>query len=119
MSDDNQAVGESVSYSLAFSFPDPSPSFVHGYEAGAIGYRMQAGEAEISTTGAFPFHVANLELFKRMAAFHGYSLETDKVTCEGHEDSTFDIYVNCTFKKIEGGRPPKPSLRIVGSDDAA
>lgn len=116
-SDANQPTGEDTTYTLAFSFPDQLASFVHGYEAGAIGFRMQNGEAEIGTSGGFPLHAANLELFERMAAYYNYEMKTDAVTCVGHEPETFSAYANCEFKKIEGPRKPKPMLRLVTGDD--
>lgn len=113
MSDDSDQPSGEATYGLILSFPDQSHSFVHGYEAGLLAARMKAGEAEIDSKKSFPFHRANLELFRRMATLHGYELVTDKVTAEGHADDAFDTYINCTFTKVEGQRKVKPTLRVV------
>lgn len=58
-------------FSLIFSFPDDSESFVLGFEAGQIYNRMVDGEAEIDRTD-IPVHTANRECFDRMARAMGY-----------------------------------------------
>lgn len=55
-------------------FPDQSASFVHGFEAGLVWARMEAGQTHIDGNGV-PFHEANLEVFRRMAAHFGYDME--------------------------------------------
>ena len=70
---------------LAYAFPDASPSFVHGYEAGALSARMEAGEQTIDCGyyENFPLHSANAELFRRMAAHYGYTIEVEGVVIDG------------------------------------
>ena len=60
---------EQSDYRLIVSFPDESPSFVNGYEAGAIGYRMEhTAEQVIEET----VHSANQEVLRRMCAGFGW-----------------------------------------------
>lgn len=65
-------------YSLILSFPDQSPSFVHGFEAGTIFQRMSENEPIIDKgfIEDFPVREENLELYQRMSAYKDYSLET-------------------------------------------
>lgn len=59
-------------YRLIVSFPDESSSFVNGYEAGAIGYRMEhTAEQVIEET----VHTENCEVFQRMCAGFGWEVE--------------------------------------------
>lgn len=59
-------------YRLIVAFPDGSPSFVHGYEAGKLGYRMQfTAEQTIEEM----VHTANEEVLRRMAVAYGWSAE--------------------------------------------
>lgn len=58
-------------------FPDQSASFVHGFEAGMIWQRMNAGEQTIGSDLEIATHSCNLEVFQRMADTHGYLLEID------------------------------------------
>lgn len=62
---------------MLFAFPDQTESFVHGYEAGALGCLMAAGEALIDRgfEQGFPLHTANVDLINRMANAYGYSVE--------------------------------------------
>ena len=63
MSEDNEEFG------LIVSFDDQSHSYVHGFEAGMIWQRMQAGaEAEIDTL----IHTVNTETVRRMAVAEGW-----------------------------------------------
>jgi hypothetical protein len=56
-------------------FPDESQSFVHGFEAGMIWRRMNAGEAVIGGLDEIALHVENEEVFRRMGAAHGYTVD--------------------------------------------
>lgn len=58
-------------------FPDPSESFVLGYEAGMIWQRMNAGEFKIGGSDEVATHAANLEVFQRMADAQAYDLEIE------------------------------------------
>lgn len=53
----------SSGYKLVVKFPDPSPSFVHGFEAGRLWQRMSGNERVIDET----VHVENQELIMGMA----------------------------------------------------
>jgi len=58
-------------YRLIVSFPDESSSFVNGYEAGAIGYRMEhTAEQVIEET----VHTANEAVLNAMGAGFGWSV---------------------------------------------
>ena len=67
---------EDVRYMPVVSFPDQSPSFVHGFEAGMIWQQMQDGldpiEPEIAVQRA------NREVFENMANSAGYNLDTEE-----------------------------------------
>lgn len=84
---------------LAYAFTDSSPSYVHGFEAGMLCMQMQAGPDEIKSPLAL--HAANMETFRRMAAFYGYAMET--------EPTEFDEWVFVTFTKGK----PRPKLTVV------
>lgn len=94
---------EPAEMEMAFSFPDQSASFVHGYEAGKLDARMEAGESVIDCgcSEGFPLHEENIDLVQRMAAFYGY-----KVTIEGSSDGWANVF-------LEHSPRPKPTLRIV------
>ena len=59
-------------YSMLFSFPNQSPSFVHGFEAGMLWREMEAGALTIKRT----IHSINLGLVHRMATQSGYSFNS-------------------------------------------
>ena len=82
-------------------FPDQSPSFVLGFEAGMVWSRMQQGEAIIEN--AIPYHVENLEVFQRMADAGGDIVDARRL--EQIE------WAEITFRK----RPPARGshLRVV------
>ncbi|WP_331373828.1 hypothetical protein [Sinorhizobium chiapasense] len=85
-------------------FPDQSHSFVHGFEAGMISQQMTNGEQLIGGKEGFPKHVANTEVFRRMAAARGYDLEIEPYD---------DQYAYFTFTKW------KQRFKVVGGTDAA
>lgn len=59
-------------YQLVVSFPDQSPSFGHGLEAGKLWEQMRAGHvAEIEATT----HLENREVIRRIADHLGWSTE--------------------------------------------
>ncbi len=64
-------------YRLVVPFPDGSPSFVHGFEAGCIWQRMNAGEYQIGGLDEIALHTENVEVFERMAAAQGYDIKID------------------------------------------
>lgn len=56
---------------LIVSFPDQSERYAHGFEAGMIWQRMQAGEPNIAVTA----RAENREALIRMASAAGYTIE--------------------------------------------
>ena len=63
---------DETTYGLVVSFPDESASFVHGYEAGSIGYRMEHTAEQVIEEMV---HTENEEVFRRMCASFGWSAE--------------------------------------------
>lgn len=66
-------------YEPIFSFPDQSPSFVNGFEAGLVWAEVERGKAVIKRT----VHAQNEEVFRRMAKARGYAISFDET--EGFE----------------------------------
>ena len=66
-------------------FPDESPSFVHGFEAGMIWALMEAGQAVIERT----CHEENREVLTRMADRLGYALDATATDVPGWADFRF------------------------------
>lgn len=62
---------ETKNISLAYSFPDQSESFVHGFEVGRLDYLMQQGLTKVENFG-FPIHEKNKDVIKRACEHHGY-----------------------------------------------
>lgn len=79
---------EDADFKCIVPFSDGSASFVHGFEAGILWTRMQAGGREIANEVAY--HVANAEVFQRMAAACGYDMRTKPYD---------DIYMTVAFTK--------------------
>ena len=68
---------EQSDYRLLVSFTDQSASFVNGYEAGAIGYRMEhTAEQMIEET----VHTATQEVLRSMCAGFGWEVEFQPTT---------------------------------------
>lgn len=68
---------EEAVYGLIVSFPDQSASFVHGYEAGKLGYRMEfTAEQSIEDM----VHTENEEVIRRMCNAFGWSCEFTQIT---------------------------------------
>ena len=59
--------------SLCYAFPDASPSFTHGFEAGRIAMCMQQGLTPIED--GMPVHEENAEVLRRMAEYYGYAID--------------------------------------------
>lgn len=57
-------------FGLLVSFPDGSPSFVNGYEAGMIWEAMQRGDDVIERT----VHAENIPVLRRMATVCRYEM---------------------------------------------
>ncbi len=65
---------EDTEYGLIVAFPDGSPSFVNGFEAGRVDQQMIDGVPEFEMTA----HSANEEVFRRMAIAMGYEFTFEK-----------------------------------------
>lgn len=72
-------------WQLLFPFDDPSASYVHGFEAGMIWQRMQAGEEEIVVT----VHRENEITLRRMADAAGYEMTYAETEMLEWADVTF------------------------------
>jgi len=66
-------------YSLILAFPDESPSFAHGFEAGLLYQRLLAGETPIEDVA----HAENREVVSRMAERCGYECRLEEAEVEG------------------------------------
>lgn len=84
------------------TFPDGSPSFVHGFEAGGIWHDMQGAPREFERT----VHTENEEVVRRMARHMGYKVE--------FEATEFEEWAVATFTK----QRPEGALHVVGGKDA-
>lgn len=94
-----------AAYELVVAFPDPSPCFVHGFEAGQIYEHMLNPEnpPEIERTT----HVENREVLERLAIASGWRLERQPSGTEGWD------YTKLTKAKPPLERPNPHGLRIV------
>ncbi len=94
---------DDVQYGLIVAFPDQSPSFVHGYEAGQIATEMQNRPSEIEKT----VHAENKEILTRIALSQGYSVD--------FKNSGVNEYLFACFKKEKEvvARLNPHGLRIV------
>lgn len=86
-------------YNLLVAFPDGSPSFVHGFEAGTIWQRMQTKETPIEAT----LHFANTEVFSRMAEAAGYGMVS--------KETDFPEWVDVDFILMPD--EPRTKLRLI------
>lgn len=77
-------------------FPDETPSFVHGFEAGCIWERMNKGEQQIGGIYEIALHTKNIEVFNRMAAAQGYDIEIEP---PGVHPSDNPVWSIVTFTK--------------------
>lgn len=103
MSDD--FAPDAAEFRCLVPFPDGSDSFVHGFEAGMIWQRMNAGEKVIGGLNEVALHASNEDVFRRMASAQGYSVEIT-------EDEDQLEWIIVTFAKtpkrfgvVDGGRP--------------
>jgi hypothetical protein len=89
-------MSENASYLLLVAFPDGSPSFVHGFEAGQIWRRMREGrEAEIEN---LTVHAANEEVVRRMAVSEGWECEFEP--CKDETEKVYETYRVVTLRKV-------------------
>lgn len=71
---------DAAGYDLIVSFPDPSPTFVHGFEAGMLWQMMQSGAvAEIDRST----HAENREIIARMAVAAGWTVDVTPTDIDG------------------------------------
>jgi hypothetical protein len=110
----------SDSWGLVVAFPDSSPSFVHGFEAGQIWQMMQAGVSELERT----IHAANEEVIRRMCTAEGYEAKFAPSADEFGTDYPTYRVVHIRKVKAAPERPNPHGLRVVagqqdtgGADD--
>ncbi len=98
-------------WGLVVAFPDESPSFVHGYEAGALAERMKRGDvAEIERETV---HAANEEIIRRLCVAYGWDCEFEP--CKDETDQVYETYRVVTLRKVkaEPERANPHGLRVV------
>lgn len=102
MSDDS-GISEG-GYSLVVSFPDQSPSFCYGFEAGKLWERMDRGDvAELEETT----RIENREMIARAAAYLGWSVDVTPSEVDGWDFTKF------AKVRPSGSRVNPHGLRIV------
>lgn len=74
---------ENVGYGLVVSFPDQSPSFVHGFEAGGIWEQMKFARLGASAALSMTVHTENLEVIERMAISQGWTFSATLTAVQG------------------------------------
>lgn len=90
--------------SLLVSFPDQTPNFVNGFEAGQLWERMRSGkEAEIEVTT----HTENREVIARMADQYGFALEVEESDIDGWDNTIL------SKKRPQRTTPNPHGLRLV------
>lgn len=95
-------------HELIVSFPDQSPSFVNGFEAGKLWERMRSGaEAEIEAVT----HTENREVIDRMALAEGWEVERKSSEVNGWD------YITLTKGKKPDRLNPH-GLRVVPPDQS-
>jgi squalene cyclase len=104
-------MSEGGSWGLLVAFPDGSPSFVHGFEAGQISERLTNGrESEIEN---LTVHAANEEVIRRLCIAQGWECTFD--ACKDEEEKVYDTYRVVTLRKVS--LPPSQfnphGLRVV------
>ena len=76
-------------YQLLVSFPDQSPTFCHGFEAGKLWAEMRGGlSAEIETTT----RVENREVILRMATAEGWEVRRTPSSVDGWDLTSMQKY---------------------------
>lgn len=89
-------------WNLVVAFPDGSPSFVAGFEAGMLWSRMKTGtEAEIEMTT----RVENREVIDRMAVAEGWRIERATTEADGWDTTT--------LVKVAPARANPHGLKVV------
>ena len=93
---------------MIFAFPDQSPAFTYGFEAGQVWAAIDnEGSLEVDrgwTTG-FPVREENIELYRRMAGARHYRIETRQPV---------DGWVAMRLTYV--GKGGKPALSLVDHD---
>lgn len=88
--------GSEGSWAPVVVFPDGSPSFVYGFEAGKIWEVMVRGTDSFSG----PVSLPNKEVLERMCIAQGYSMDW--------EDLGDGYWANATFEKSKPKKPGDP-----------
>lgn len=99
----DQGGAASAYFGLVVPFDDPSPSFVHGFEAGMIWAAMEAGKATIGGVDDLPLHTDNLGVFRGMASVRGYDVEITPTAYPEWSIVTFTKRNRSRLAVIDGG----------------
>ncbi len=89
---------------MVVAFPDGSPAFVHGFEAGGIWRELRFDGPDVLDYGfeiGFPLHTENVGLFQRLAAITGYAVEMKPTELE-------------EWTAVRFTKSRRPALRLVG-----
>lgn len=89
-------------YGLVLRFPDQSPSFVHGFEAGKLDARFEAASIGLQTiepTEVFLIHVANEQIVTDDARRFGLAAIISPCVDKDGTDYS-DTYTNVRFEKV-------------------
>jgi hypothetical protein len=89
---------ESESWGLVLAFPDESPSFTHGFEAGRLYELLSSTPSKLTTRISSTIYADNLEFSRRAAVQLGYDIE---------EQHSSDGFILLSFTK----RPVAPITR--------
>lgn len=104
MTTNDREPDNNTDFGLVVAFPDGSPSFVHGFEAGALWELMTTGTvAEIERTT----HRENREVISRMAVAEGWSVEFAASEVDGWD------YAKLTKDKTAPTHSNPNGLRLV------
>lgn len=101
---------EENTWQLLVAFPDESPSFAHGFQAGQIWEAMKRSDPRIEATVL----AENEEVCMRMARSQGYTMTCDKIVgypewrdlvlVKNAPAKTYDPVATGDFTVIEGGK---------------
>ncbi|TSD89160.1 DUF550 domain-containing protein [Mycobacterium sp. KBS0706] len=91
-------------FGLLVSFPDQSPSFVHGFEAGMIWMDLRDSADPFDLT----MHSANRVLATRIASHHGWNVTFRATEFEEWTTASFARGSRPALTSIDGGRAATP-----------
>lgn len=91
-------------YQLRVAFPDESPSFVYGFEAGKLWAQMLSGiVAEIEAVT----HSENREIISRMAIAEGWDIEQEPTAIGGWD------HTKLIKQRAAPDKPNPHGLRVI------